>query len=421
MPFKTFLLSTAMATCLVYAQPAHAQETDEERIRQLEDQLQQALQLIQNLSTEVEKLKVQAVAPVDVSSDRVDEIDERLTDIEDVVIDAEERVGSRAVVNAFDAGKLDIGGFLLSTLTHIDGEEGSTTSFNRNVFELLISAELDDDFSLFVAQAFTREASPSFVDPFGRLDPDFNLVTGAPTPIAWANYRASDAFNVRLGRWVTPHGIINIEHFPAILLDTEQPQFLRPFGGQTIFPNFQTGVQIHGKTFAGFEGKGQLKYDLYAGVFGGNQDNINIGGRLGYTFGDTGFTLGLNGTLGRREDELASQYRLAGVDLLYDKGPVLWKTELFLTDEDLGENRTAFYTQPAWRFTDQFIGFYRFDYLDAGTLSGNTTEHAFGLVYDPIPTVRIRGTATFRNFDEGLNGFPEADARLFQLSTTYSF
>ena len=412
-----------------------ADDPDKNKIQELEAKLGTAMALIQQLAAEMAELKANRVsassaqsAPaitgstdfLKVTESRFDELSERIGDVEDVVLDVDERVGSRAVVNAFDAKKLDIGGFLLETLTHVDGEDGSATSFNRQVFELLVKAELSDKFSMFVAQAFTREASPTFTDPEGRRSPDFNLGTGAPTPIAWANYRHSDAFNVRVGRWVTPHGIINIDHFPAILLDTEQPQFLRPFGGQTIFANFQTGVQVHGKQFFGAKGS-KLDYAFYVGNFGGNQDNFNAGGRLAYTLADTGFTFGINGAFGKRAEGINSDYTLFGADLLYDKGPILWKTEYHRTDEDFGEDRTAFYTQPAWRFQDDWFAFYRYDFLDDGQARGDRREHVLGLTFNPLPSVRLRGTATFRHFDARGSAFGEADARLYQLSTTYSF
>lgn len=415
----------------IWTAPVLAQSSDQdEKIQELSNRLDQAMSLIEKLSAELAEVKAQKASQeiqeipesVHEFQEQMQEVNLRLDDIEGVVVDVEDRIGSRAVANVFDAKRLDIGGFLLSTLTHVNGEDGSSTSFNRQVFELLINGELSDDWSLFVAQAFTREASPIFTDPAGRRSPDFNLGTGAPTPIAWANYRASDAFNVRIGKWVAPHGIINIEHFPAILLDTEQPQFLRPFGGQTVFANFQTGVQIHGKSFLGKDDGSELNYAFYVGNFGGNQDNFNVGGRVGYTFADTGFTFGINGAFGRRSEVGDSEYRLFGADLLYDKGKILWKTELFATDEDLGGDRFAFYTQPAYRLNDKWTAFYRYDFLDDGTGRGDRTEHMLGLAFNPIPEVRIRGTAAFRRFDESLSlGFGDADAQLYQLSTTYSF
>ncbi|WP_262695970.1 OprO/OprP family phosphate-selective porin [Kordiimonas aquimaris] len=429
---KTYrpLITSLMMTSALISAPAIAQSADEDsKVAELSNRLDQAMALIQQLSSEIKLLKSAKaensnsddLETVQVVQRQMSEVTERLDEIEGVVVDVEDRIGSRAVANVFDAERLDIGGFLLSTLTHVNGEDGSTTSFNRQVFELLINGKLSDDFTFFVAQAFTREASPIFTDPAGRRSPDFNLGTGSPTPIAWANYRLNDAFNVRVGKWVAPHGIINIEHFPAILLDTEQPQFLRPFGGQTIFANFQTGVQVHGRQFLGASGENELNYAFYVGNFGGNQDNFNVGGRVGYTFGQSGVTVGLNGAFGRRAEVGDSEYRLFGADLLYDKGPILWKTEFFKTDEDLGEDRLAFYSQPAWRINDKWTAFYRYDYLDDGTIRGDRREHAFGLAFNPIPNVRIRSTATFRHFDSGIGGFGEADAQLYQLSSTYSF
>jgi len=427
---RRVVLAGLMSSSILVGVPVLADDAEQEaKIAAMADRLDQAMAMIEQLSSELAKLKSQQIQveikevpeSVRLVQSRMDEVDERLDDIEGVVVDVEDRIGSRAVANVFDAERLDIGGFLLNTLTHVDGEGGSATSFNRQVFELLIKGQLSDDFSVFVAQAFTREASPTFGDPEGRRDPDFNLGTGAPTPIAWANYRMSDAFNIRVGKWVAPHGIINIEHFPAILLDTEQPQFLRPFGGQTIFANFQTGVQIHGRKFMGKDGASALNYAFYVGNFGGNQDNFNVGGRVGYTFDDSGITFGLNGAFGRRSEIGDSEYKLFGADLLYDKGPILWKTEFFATDEDLGDDRLAFYSQPAWRINEQWTAFYRYDLLDDGTLRGDRQEHAFGLAFNPIPQVRIRGTATFRKFSEGIGGERKSNARLYQLSSTYSF
>lgn len=436
----TRYLAGALLASSILVSPVSAFEDNDEKIKNLEAKLEQALKLIQSLSAEVEKLKKNQegnVPEVAVSTRRLDDAEARLDDVESLILDTQDRLPSGSVVGAFDADTLNIGGFLLSTLTHVDGEDGSATSFNRNVFEILIGGNLNDDISYFFAQAFIREASPAFVDPEGRRDPSFaNLATGAPTPIAWANYRFSDALNVRLGRFVAPHGIINIEHFPAILLDTEQPQFLRPFGGQTIFANFQTGVQVHGQKYLGLGGKGRLDYAVYAANFGGNQGEFNVGGRVGYTFADSGFTVGLNTAFGQRAEGVDSDYQLFGADLLYDKGPILWKTEVFTTTEDLGDNRFAFYTQPAYRIDDKWTAFYRYDYLDSGRRAspidaiagidtvgiGTSREHVLGLAFNPVPTLRIRGTATFRHFNAGeLGVFREADATLYQLSTTLSF
>ena len=377
-----------------------------------------------------------------------EELSERISAQEDLTQELDERVGSRAIVHAFDAMALDFGGFLHSAFTHIHGDQGSASSFDRLTFEILLKAQFSRRFSAFFAQAFVRESNLRFTDTFQRTSPGFGFSGsgGVKTPlvIAWANYMQSDNFNIQIGRYITPFGIINIEHFPAILLDTEQPQFLRPFSGDTLFPNFITGAQVHGKLFLGED---MLQYNLYTGVYSGSTPEQFYGGvRVGYTLGAFGTTVGLNLGTGKRSlrptapdtttvSKNATFY-MYGVDLLIDKGPILWKNELFFTDEDKGAggNRIGFYTQPAYRATDQWIVFYRYDFLNDGNLQvvpagggprvhtpGNSTEHVLGLNYLPVPNVRLRVTATWKEFSSGRLGAPKADAQIFQLSGTFSF
>lgn len=376
------------------------------------------------------------------------ELAERLDVQEDIIQELDEKVGSRAVVHAFDAVELDLGGFLHSTFTHIHGDNGSATSFDRLTFEILMKAQFSKRFSAFFAQAFVRESNTRFTDTFQRTSPGFTFSGsgGVKTPlvIAWANYQHHDAFNIQIGRYITPFGIINIEHFPAILLDTEQPQFLRPFSGDTIFPNFITGAQVHGQMYFS---ENIFQYNVYTGVFtGSTAENFYSGARGAFTLSSLGTTFGLNAGTGKRSivtttpDTMMptsnATFYMYGVDVLIDKGPVLWKNELFFTNEGSGSggNRTGYYTQPAYRMTDQWVVFYRYDFLNDGSLQiapasggprlhtpGNSTEHAFGVNFLPVPNVRLRAVATVKNFSSGRLGAPDADAQIFQLSGTFSF
>ncbi|RMF15506.1 MAG: hypothetical protein D6757_04425 [Alphaproteobacteria bacterium] len=405
--------------------------SESDRIATLEKRLSEVLGVVDALRQEVARLKAQkgagAGAPagtdlarrIDALSEQVASTDARLDEIEDIAIETDEKVGSRALARVFNADSLDIGGFLHTAATLVDGKQNTEASFNRLTFELLARAKLSQNWSVFVAQAFIRESGINYTDPAARLDPNFNVVSKTPLVIATANYHHSDLLNLEIGRFITPHGIINIEHFPAILLDPEQPQFLRPFGGQTIFANFMNGLKLSGQTFAGFGGKGTLGYAAYAASFVGNSDHFNYGGRLFYRFGDTGFTLGANVGGGKRAGT-GTQYWLAGGDLLYDKGPVLWKTELFATDEDAGGNRLAFYTQPAFRLDDQWTAFYRFDFLDDGSGRGDRTEHAVGITFKPDPDIHLRLIARRDHFQAAL-GLPKANAENYQFSATFSF
>jgi len=407
-------------------------ETTEQRLDELERLYQASNKKIDRLLAEIQRLKT---GPETLESESleaesleasVNRQSERTNDLETIIAEVDERVGSRAVVNAFEGKSLDIGGFLHSTLTHVDGESGSVSSFNRQIFELLVRTDFDERWSAFFAQAFIREGSPSFDDdndgifnePGERFSPVINVGSNTPLVIAWANYRHSDLLNFQFGRFITPHGIINVEHFPAILLDTEQPQFLRPFGGQTIFPNFVTGAQLHGSTFV--NGDDSLSYNLYGANFVGNSDDFLFGGRIQYGFEKQGISLGVNASTGERSAAVSSDYNLFGVDLLIDKGRLLWKSEYFHSSEDFGGDRTGYYTQPAWRINPKWTAFYRYDFLDNGAELGDSVEHMLGINFTPLPNIRLRGTIARRTLDAEA-GFEEASTMLYQTSATLSF
>ena len=409
--------ATASVAALLTVSASVAAQADDARIRELEQKLEKSMEMINDLSSKVQKLQKKGTSGYSHSI-----TDERFGALEDHVFDIDDRVGSRAAVNAFDAAKIDIGGFLHSTFTHVDANGGSATSFNRTIFELLLKADLGDDWSAFFAQAFLRQSGESFNRVGNDLDVDFPEFNGGnpgvatDTPIAWANYKHNDALNVRMGRILTPAGIINIEHFPASLLDPEQPQFLRPFGGNTLFPNFLTGVNLHGRTFMGSD---SLMYDLYTGNFAGDNQKMVTGGRLAYALNDLGVTVGSNIIAGRRPN--GTDYQVYGADVRIDKGKLLWKNEAFFTtEEDGNENRTAFYSQPAWRLSDKLTAFYRYDYLDAA--AGETTENVVGLAYKPNRNVHLRTIFRNKHFDAGFDGLTSGeDAQIYQFSATYNF
>ena len=438
---RTLLLLTVSFLC--FSAPSLAQENASgDRVDHLEKQLQNVLEVVDSLKQELQVLKSQedgsetvqpatAQAPVTEPApsrfeQQLEELQtsvarttQRLADVEEITLDVDERVGSRSLVRVFDAESLDLGGFLHTAFTLVDGENNTEAAVNRLTAELLFKAEIDEKWSLFFAQAFIRESDLMFTDPTNRLEPNFNITTKTPLVIATATYRADDAFVVDAGRFITPHGIVNIEHFPALLLDPEQPQFLRPFGGQTVFANFMNGLKVSGNVFRPFDSNGQFGYAAYVGSFVNNSDSFNYGGRAFWTFGDSGLTAGANVGGGRRKGS-DSDYVLFGGDFLYDKGPIIWKNEIFVTDEDLGDDRLAFYSQPGVRFADGWTGFYRFDFLDDGAPEGDKIEHAFGVTFRPNPHVHLRAIARLNEF-EAVPGFPDADAQNVQLSATLSF
>lgn len=375
---------------------------------------------LQQMQQQIDQLKSKQ------GSSGSESVDSRINAMEESVVSLEDRVGDRAVIHAFEGIKVDIGGFFHSAYTYIDAEEGSAGSFDRQNFELLIAAQISEDWSGFFAGGFLRESDDPFGDSTGgsRTDPRFNSVGKNPQIIGWTNYRYNDALNVRIGRMITPHGIINIEHFPAALLDPEQPQFLRPFSGDTLFPNFSTGFQVHGSAFISGSVINALEYAVYDSSAATNSEAHNGGGRLGLRLLDDHAKLGLNYSSGERDDQL-TRYDLWGADLRIEMGQFLLDSEIFESHGDTEGQRLGAYVQPAWRISPQWVTFYRYDYLDVGESIGKSVENVVGVNYLPRPNVRLRAIYTYRQYDAGVVGnaeaLPEADVNIMQLSGTFSF
>lgn len=417
LPVHTF---TAAVLIVAVMLPTATQASSDAELQELRQQMEEINRRIEELERREESTRTEPPADAELQ-ETVEDTQWRVDELETVVDRIDDQVGSRAVVSAFDALQLDFGGFVDLAATHVRGDDDSATSFNRSVAELLIRAQLLDDWDLFLAQAFVRKSDPDFSDPARPTFADLDSVV-SDTVLAWANYRHSDVLQFQAGRFITPHGIVNIDHFPALLLDPDQPQFLRPFARQTIFPNFTNGFQIHGAQFLGGGiGADQVSYNLYAGNFAGNATEFNVGGRLEYQLGGTGLAIGLNATYGEREREVESRYIVYGADLEFDQGPIIWQNEIFVTNEDRGESRFAAYSQPGWRLSDRWTAFYRFDYLERGsdpvTLQDlqQSTEHSLGLSFRPNRNVHLRAIGRHTAFDR------DADAQTAQLSATFSF
>jgi len=401
-------------------------------IQDLKRKLNRSVQMVENLTDRVDSLEREQqpskrLKPTAGSqgalSSRVDNLEEQLFEIE-------EKMGGKGIVHTFEVFDLDLGGFLTQSYTAAFGEASDEYSFNMTQLEILVKANIDEHWSLFTALGFLREADLDFSDP---NNPNFaSYETRVPLIIGWVNFRAHDSLEIQMGRYVTPHGIINIEHFPPALLDANQPQFLRPFSGNTIFPNFLNGVNIHGKFFSGEHDNNILKYNVFSGSFAdGDPEEFISGGRLAYNLGDTGLTFGTNYSYGTRvsgssrlghlsvvgkKSLTTNHYNMVGGDILYDQGKLLWKNELFSTSENNQHDRLAFYTQPAWRFNDQWIGFYRYDFLDPGQGVTESNEHMIGINFLPKPYVRLRAIYLLKEFENSGIG-----DQILHFSGTISF
>lgn len=373
-----------------------------------------------------------ALAQEDETQRALRELRERVDELEEQQARTYERVGGRAVAQAYTADSLDFGGHVTSLFTSMRGEAGTETGHVVSLLELFLHAKLDESWSLF--------ATPGFYVFHGPLldDPTTPSVAGDPAFLPQSNGEASTILSRLYGQWRdgdairvqggivgSPHGTTNREYFIPARTIGQGSLHTRVFQENQLYPQQLDGICVSGKLPLG-SGVGRLEYDVYFGTEGNSPDDPIGGGRLAYVFGDIGLTVAANYGRGTREqlapaDALANvgilqspfpasfnggrDYEFVGVDIDWRLGDFICKTEAYVSAEDGYADQRALSTEWTW-FAAPEIGLsYRFDYYDPGadqrivsvapfaTVSlplGHATEHAIGVCFDPQPSVRLR-------------------------------
>lgn len=304
---------------------------------------------------------------------RDEELLKRLQELEEQVLELQLKETGKAPVTAFDAIKLDFGGFITQTFTStFNGDSPDRSSFDQTNLEFLVGADITENHRFFTAVGFLRqsdlvnEATATDVSQ-RRFAPSANRVPGI---ILWGQHTFSDLFEVTYGRFIDPWGIINIEHFPPVLMSLNQPQYLRNiqpgnlFGGNTIIPNFLNGIMMHGSKFFGNH---RAEYYGYTSNFNGQGSSDFISGaRLAWTLPNRSATLGGSYQNGVRDDATNDHYDAFGLDFKVKHKGFLLKSEYIYSNIKNRDNRESYYIQPAYKRGDWLV-FYRFDFLDLNT------------------------------------------------------
>jgi hypothetical protein len=356
----------------------------------------------------------------------------RLEELEEQLLEIQLKESHKVPVTSFDSLKLDFGGFITQTFTsNFNGDSPDRSSFDQTNLEILIGADITENHRFFTAVGFLRQAD--LVNEATASNVDLRRFAGianrVPLIIAWGQHTFSDLLDITYGRFITPWGIINREHFPPTLMNLNQPQFLRAiqpgnlFGGNTFTPNFLQGGQVHGSKYINNH---QFEYFAYTGHFnGGGSSDFISGGRLQWSLPANRATLGGSYQNGVRTSATNNHYDLFGVDLKIDYKGFLLKSEYIYSDTENTANRESYYIQPSYR-RGKWLVFYRYDFIDTNTTIENDaseqTEHIFGVNYFVAPTIRLRAEYVLNRFElkKDATG-KDRDYDNIQLSITTSF
>ena len=131
----------------------------------------------------------------------------------------------------------------------------------------------------------------------------------------YVDYRATDAFSLRAGKFLTPIGRWNQEHS-----DPQVWTVLRPLISQSAFPTSATGVMVFGSAPIGSQ---WFDYQVYAADGGewrpsprSHPFESAVGGRISTEL-DPSFQLGVSVSHFRQEGADASQFNLVGADFAW--------------------------------------------------------------------------------------------------------
>jgi hypothetical protein len=214
---------------------------------------------------------------------------------------------------------------------------------------------------------------------------------------AWMEYNHNRFLSLRVGKQLSPQYWWQ-NHYPNLTLSTTLPIYLRE-----LFPAELVGVMVQGAagTTVGTSEFG-VGYKFY--VANNNfEGNSRADLRDGKAWGARGQVRFPTGGALRRFDVAADLYRghvgltthelveddVFGFESQLELSSFLVQTE-WARGKSLGQTRTGFYVQPAYRIDEEWIGFYRVEQLTSPRIRRAERRHIGGLNYRPYPQIAIK-------------------------------
>jgi hypothetical protein len=277
---------------------------------------------------------------------------------------------------------------------------------------------------------------------------------------AWLEYGPHPLFNVRMGHFLTPYGIWNVDHGSPVIIGVRTPYVV----GDQLFPKSQSGIQIHGAhLIAPFKLGYHLTLSNGRGPIDTHTDldrNKGIGARL-YARADTplgGVVLGFSGYQGAYtdRDEATSfssgtfeyirpitahyQEQSVGADLAWDWHGLAVQAEALLNDRVYPDDeyrpatspadggalgveedtrRYGAYAQAGYRISPlNLMPYAGIEYYETGIPGFGTSAEAWlGLNLRPIPRVVLKTQYTHAWFPD----VAIEDYKALEMQAAWSF
>ena len=318
-----------------------------------------------------------------------------------------------------EQSKLEVYGFfdMEAEVSNKDAA-GKIWTFDQHHLNIITIYPLDNKFRVFAEVAW--EHGP-FYSPSEMIG---NIYLAR----AYLEYKYSDAFQLRMGTFLTPFGIYNERHDATpTFISTFVPQSvygeheLSFMGKGRLFAKHGTGVQVLGTLSAN---KWEGKYQLYLSNGMGpspterdNNANKGIGGRLIISLPIETLRLGASYYTDRNGDANNARQNALGFDSEFDYEDIHLETEVLLASLERldisgapsGDFRkiSGYYLLGAYTFFDKLTPFARYEWIGDNIDKDGHTHNAttFGINYSITPSVKLKNEIQFRSEGETVNSY----------------